>query len=116
MQEIKERFIENTKKYSDKISLHQTMSSVYLKNRTEPFDIAYIDGSHTSADTLVDAVQAHLLLNPGGVMIFDDYLWAGLMEAPDVPKSAINAFLTCFAEHYELRQMGYQVVLKKKVL
>ena len=41
-----------------------------------PFDLIYIDGSHTAADVLTDAVLAFQLLRVGGVMIFDDYLWS----------------------------------------
>jgi predicted O-methyltransferase YrrM len=40
------------------------------------FDFVYIDGSHQAPDVLCDAVLAFRLLRVGGVMAFDDYLWA----------------------------------------
>jgi predicted O-methyltransferase YrrM len=65
-----------------------------------PFDLIYIDGSHTAADVLIDAVLAFQLLRVGGVMIFDDYLWsmepALSVDPLNMPKPAIDAFATVF--------------------
>ena len=64
------------------------------------FDLIYIDGSHTAADVLIDAVLAFQLLRVGGVMIFDDYLWsmepASSVDPLNMPKPAIDAFATIF--------------------
>jgi predicted O-methyltransferase YrrM len=74
--------------------------SDFIAARSQPFDLIYIDGSHTAPDVLSDAVLAFHLLRVGGVMIFDDYLWS--MEAPlhvdplNMPKPAIDAFTTVF--------------------
>jgi predicted O-methyltransferase YrrM len=65
-----------------------------------PFDLIYVDGSHTAPDVLVDAVLAFQLLRVGGLMVFDDYLWS--MEPPlsadplNLPKPAIDAFAMIF--------------------
>ena len=65
-----------------------------------PFDLIYIDGSHTAADVLTDAVLAFQLLRVGGVMIFDDYLWsmepALSVDPLNMPKPAIDAFAMIF--------------------
>lgn len=72
-----------------------------ITERADPFDLIYVDGSHTAADVLTDAVLAFQLLRVGGIVIFDDYLWA--MEPPlaadplNTPKFAIDAFTTAFA-------------------
>ncbi len=76
-----------------------TLSSLIAEGR-EPFDLIYVDGSHTAPDVLTDAVLGFRLLRVGGVMIFDDYLWS--MEGPlhvdplNMPKPAIDAFTTTF--------------------
>jgi predicted O-methyltransferase YrrM len=60
-------------------------------------DFIYIDGSHMAQDVLVDAVMAWKLLKPGGVMIFDDYLW--VIDADNIhknPKIAIDSFVHVF--------------------
>lgn len=58
------------------------------------FDFVYVDGSHTAADVLCDAVLAFRLLRSGGVMCFDDYLWRDgePMDPINCPKAAIDAF------------------------
>jgi cephalosporin hydroxylase len=114
MEAVKNRFLKNTEPFKNKITLHQTFSYDYLKRRTKEADIIYIDGDHTSHACLTDAILSHLLLNKGGILIFDDYLWAGLIEGLDVPKGAINAFISAFAEQYQLISIGYQVILQKK--
>ena len=44
-----------------------------LKAERGTYDAIYVYGSHTSADTLLDAMSCWTLLKPGGIMIFDDY-------------------------------------------
>lgn len=65
-----------------------------------PFDLIYIDGSHTAADVLTDAVLAFQLLRVGGVMVFDDYLWsmepALYVDPLNMPKPAVDAFAAIF--------------------
>ena len=39
----------------------------------ESYDIIYVDGSHTTPDTLEDLVLSFRLLKPGGILIMDDY-------------------------------------------
>ena len=74
--------------------------SDFIAGASQPFDLIYVDGSHTAPDVLTDAVLAFHLLRVGGVVIFDDYLWS--MEAPlnvdplNMPKPAIDAFTTVF--------------------
>ena len=66
------------------------------------FDFISVDGSHQAADVLADAVLAFRLLRSGGVMTFDDYLWAPVrrgMENPLItPKAAVDAFTTIHSQ------------------
>jgi predicted O-methyltransferase YrrM len=87
----------------------------------ESFDVVYIDGSHNQADVLEDAVLCWRLLKPGGLLIFDDYRWAGCFnlgnasDAPtDMPKLAIDAFCRCFAADLDVVQNSYQLIVRKR--
>jgi len=75
-------------------SFHELCALVAEK--VPPFDFISVDGSHQAVDVLADAVLAFRLLRSGGVMAFDDYLWAPVrrgMENPLVtPKAAVDAF------------------------
>jgi predicted O-methyltransferase YrrM len=73
------------------------------------FDLAYIDGSHQAPDVLFDAVAAFRLVRPGGLIIFDDYLWTGAPQregaAVDLlhcPKPAIDAFTNLYRQKISL--------------
>ena len=61
------------------------------------FDLIYIDGSHEAPDVLCDAVFGFRLLRVGGVIVFDDYLWAEHLpygrDPLRCPKPAIDAFV-----------------------
>lgn len=112
---VKERFRDNVKPHATKVFAHEQRSTEYLQeNQDKEFDLIYVDADHTSSACLTDGVLSHLILKPGGIIIFDDYLWAGLAHAPNVCKGAIDAFMECYSEQYELLSCGYQVALRKK--
>lgn len=111
---VKNRFVNNTLEWKDKVILKVEESTNFLKNCEAKFDLIYIDGNHYSFQVLIDVVLAHLLLKRRGLIIFDDYLYGGLGVSPLVPKGAIDAFMTCFFQFYEPISMGYQIILRKK--
>jgi predicted O-methyltransferase YrrM len=112
MKAVRARFKENIGGYTN-VSVFKASTTEYLKYGKEA-DLIYIDASHRAGDVLTDAVLSHLLLKPGGIIIFDDYLWGGLVKAPNLPRAAIDAFMECYAEDYEVMHSGYQMILRKK--
>ena len=110
MDGVEARFDRNVKLAIDRaaapVSLHKIKRrsalalSDYIARGEPQFDLIYIDGSHTAADVLVDAVLAFQLLRVGGMMIFDDYLWsmepALSVDPLNLPKPAIDAFTATF--------------------
>jgi predicted O-methyltransferase YrrM len=77
------------------------------------FELAYIDGSHMAADVYSDAVLTWSLMEPGGIVIFDDYEWDLMNSDIERPKLGIDAFLAAAAGHYRELHRGYQVVIAK---
>lgn len=77
------------------------------------FDFIYIDGSHTAPDVMTDACMAFPLLKKGGVMLFDDYLWAAVPGLLHRPKMAVDLFVTLFSEQCDLILIGQQVAIRK---
>jgi predicted O-methyltransferase YrrM len=78
------------------------------------WDLVYIDGSHLARCCLEDSVLAWQLLRPGGIVIWDDYIWrppAGRVSP--TCKVAIDAFLQCYAGCYEELERGRQVKVRK---
>jgi hypothetical protein len=82
------------------------------------FDFVYVDGSHQAPDVLTDAVLAFKLTKTGGLMIFDDYLWAenltGGVDPIRSPKIAVDAFTNIFCRKIRIIQAPlYQIFLQK---
>jgi hypothetical protein len=81
----------------------------------ERFDLIYLDGSHFGLDVLVDAAVSWQLLENGGFLVFDDYLWAELGDDPLLrPRPAIDAFLAFVEGKYELLFAHEQVAVRKR--
>ncbi len=81
--------------------------------REKSFDLVYIDGSHRAEDVRVDALLSWSILKPGGVAIFDDYLWELELPTEDRPQIAIDEFLNEFRSELEILHSGYQLIVRK---
>jgi predicted O-methyltransferase YrrM len=77
------------------------------------FDLAYIDGSHIAADVYRDATLTWPMIQPGGIVIFDDYEWDMQAEESELPKVGIDAFLATLGGQYQELYRGYQLVIGK---
>jgi predicted O-methyltransferase YrrM len=78
------------------------------------YDLIYVDGSHLAPNVLEDAVLSFPLLKSGGLLIFDDYLWADLPGPLERPGPAIDAFLMLYEGRYELLHKELQVFIRKR--
>ncbi|MGC4093802.1 MAG: class I SAM-dependent methyltransferase [Polyangiaceae bacterium] len=81
------------------------------------FDIAYIDGSHHPTHVLEDALAVWPLLEPGALLVFDDYE-LGASYPPELareadPKPGIDAFLRFVTGQYREVERGYQLAIRK---
>jgi len=77
------------------------------------FDLAYIDGSHMAADVYSDAVLTWPMVEPGGIVIFDDYEWDLMGSDCERPRLGIDAFLAAFRGEYRELHRAYQLVIAK---
>jgi predicted O-methyltransferase YrrM len=114
---VSERLLENIRNTGreQQIRIHQgTSRSILRKLPVGTYDFVYVDGSHSTADVLEDAVLSFGLMKLGGVMAFDDYLW----DDPEhnqrgTPRLAINAFLAVYNRDLEVLDKGEQVWVRK---
>jgi hypothetical protein len=78
--------------------------------RTHPaepvFDLIYIDADHHADAALRDAVLAWPMLKAGGLMIFDDYLWADMPLEVQRPKLGIDASVRAYADRLQCIAIG----------
>lgn len=103
---------------ANQITKHKGPSGEVLRDSSlGKFDIIYIDGSHTAADVLADAVLAWGLLEEGGLLIFDDYGWTGrkggALPPELLPRMAVDLFLAAYRFEVEVVDIGYQVAVRR---
>ena len=123
MNAVWERFCRNTDEFvaSGRLSVVVGRSQPFLasqiaRDETAPgqgYHIIYVDGSHAAPDVLSDAVLSWALLEPGGVMVFDDYVWAGMTTDQERPRFAIDSFLACFLGQYDELHRGVQIIVRR---
>jgi len=112
-----DRFIENTKKYEERIIIMEGASQYLLKGQGKDYyDFIYVDGSHQASDVLEDAILAFPLLKENGIMIFDDYTWGQGMSLYEIPMTGINAFLNVYGNQIEILEKNSQVVIRKRLV
>lgn len=121
MGEVQQRFLRNMEKLENLKPLNwyaiRETSVMALGEKIQEsyiFEFIYIDGSHQAKDVLTDACMAWQVLAPGGIMVFDDYVWGDPRDILHRPKIAIDAFVNIFAEELSVIHSGYQLVVKKR--
>lgn len=119
MKEIRraeEAFHHNIAEFAGRIRPIKGYSSAVLPrllDEGEHFDLVFIDGSHAYADVVTDSQFGWRLLKPGGVLIWDDYLWRRAEYGRLVPKLAIDEFLSAHRGAYETLWAFKQVAIRK---
>ena len=93
---------QNKTKYFKHKSQSYLVLSKMIADGVGDFDLIYVDASHYAVDVLTDAVLSFKLLKAGGMLIFDDYLWAGDENIVYYPKIAIDSFTNIFSKHIKL--------------
>ncbi len=82
----------------------------------EKFDLIYVDAGHHEDEVRSDTNLAWPMLNVGGVMIWDDYLWEYPPYGGKNPKPAIDEFLIKNRGNYRVLFAAYQVIAEKSRL
>lgn len=70
-------FINNISKSKNfqKIMFHRMYSYEFYNKNTKKFNFIYVDGSHLIDDIKIDFNESLKILELGGFLAFDDYLW-----------------------------------------
>ncbi|MBN8938638.1 MAG: class I SAM-dependent methyltransferase [Rhizobiales bacterium] len=113
---VEQRFDSNLAEFGGRVQKIKDTSSRALARlgaEGRRFDLAYIDGSHRSADVLADATSCWPMMNPGGIVIFDDYEWTFFADEADRPKPGVDAFLLRQAGQYRELHRDYQLIIEK---
>lgn len=113
---IQTNFEHNISFFKDNINfdIHKGYSQYELPKLAQAgkqYDFIYVDASHQSDDTFVDAYFAHKMLKKGGLIIFDDFAWKDPKKPHEncSPEVGIRLFFSLYFEQYQGLFTGYQV-------
>jgi hypothetical protein len=84
----------------------------FLKNNVR-FNFIYIDGSHLLLDCYMDLVLSWNILEKGGIIVVDDYLYKKDENILHSPFEAVNHFLKVFEGNYKILHIGFRIFLEK---
>jgi len=116
---IESRFDHNLAPFRTRVEKFKGTSKDGLRSLAEQgrrFDLAYIDGSHAPDDVAADSTSVWPLIEPGGVIIWDDYKWGvvhGNLPLDQRPQGAIDNFLSGHVGSYRQLAVGYQLIVEK---
>jgi predicted O-methyltransferase YrrM len=86
-----------------------------LIKEDKKYDFIYIDGSHKCIDCYADCLLGWQVLNNGGIMAIDDYLYdSSNKNILEMPLYGAEHFLNRYKDEYNLINKGYRVFLQKK--
>ena len=113
-----ERFKHNTKDYNDKIiSLRGCSNEMISQIPDASIDFAFIDGDRPDRpdrpahQVYLDGKLTLRCMKPGGIIIFDDYLWKCGTEVTAI---GVDKFVEEFSGQVEVIQKNDQLVIKVK--
>ena len=112
---IEQNFDKNTYVYQNNKRLKKVKdtSNNFFKKNSENFDLIYVDGDHASEQVSLDINNSWKILNKGGYLILDDYLWWYYKELDKNPSSPINNFITNNLSEISFLKIWQQVIIKK---
>ncbi|PAQ02881.1 class I SAM-dependent methyltransferase [Mesorhizobium mediterraneum] len=116
MSSVESRFDKNLAPFGSRLEKLKGLSIEILpKLRREgrTFGLVYVDGDHQAASSFADASLAWQILETGGIMILDDYVWMPDRPAADRPQAGIDAFLGSIEGQFEELRRGYQIIIRK---
>ena len=93
----------------------------FFAKNSKKFNFIYIDASHKKADVELDLVESFKILDIGGIIACDDYLWCTPNDPwqnpvgdPElIPHHAINEFISNNFDKVEILINNYQFWFKK---
>ncbi|MGV3633065.1 MAG: class I SAM-dependent methyltransferase [Pseudorhodoplanes sp.] len=116
LRNIEARFDANTGAFSgriEKVKASSVDALIQLGVAERRFEIAYIDGGHRAREVYADSALTWPLMAPGGLVIFDDYLWQQMPDPMDNPMPGVDAFLRSIDGQYKMVHSDYQVAIVK---
>lgn len=118
LQSLESRFYANVDKCTNRDKLRVIKAKtqdglITLHSEGKGFDFIYVDASHVAIDVLADALLCWHMLQEGGTLVFDDWIWKRYNEYVYNPRIGIAAFLRCAEHVIEAQETEGQIWVSK---
>ncbi len=112
--DIERRFLRNLDRFERKVEVLKGVSWRVLPELLEgrkSFDLIYLDGNHLAWAVYLDLCFCISLLEPGGLLIIDDY-WRVRQHGHSCVKQAVDDIYSAFRDYLSVVSVYRQVVLR----
>ena len=112
---IEKNFDSNTSEFHSSgrlIKIKNTSNYFFLKNQ-KTYDLIYVDGDHSSDQVTEDINNSWKLLNKGGYLILDDFMWWYYKNLNKNPSTPINNFIIKYISEIKSLKVWHQVIIEK---
>jgi predicted O-methyltransferase YrrM len=116
MRGVEDRFDRNLAAFGPRVEKRKGRSDAalaQLKQEQRRFDLAYIDGGHRYDQVLADSLGVWQMVEPGGVIIWDDYEWGDSARPEEQVRPAVDAFLRDHKNEHRLLAKTYQIAIER---
>ncbi len=112
---IEKNFDLNTKYFSKikKLVKFKTTSDEFFNMNNDNFDLIYVDGDHNAQQVSKDINNSWNILNKGGYLILDDYMWWYYNDLKKNPSTPINNFIRNNINDIAHLIVWHQIIIKK---
>lgn len=112
--DVERRFLRNLGRMDAKVEVLKGLSWRLLPELLEQgktFDLIYLDGNHLAWAVYLDLCFCLSLLEPGGLVVIDDY-WRDRQHGHSCVKQAVDDVFRTFRDHLSVVAVYRQVVLR----
>ena len=88
-------------------------SDEFFKINNIKFDLIYVDGDHKAQQVSKDINNSWNILNKGGYLILDDFMWWYYSDLKKNPSTPINNFIKNNINDIAHLIVWHQVIVKK---
>ena len=90
-------------------------SNEFFLSNSKKYDLIFVDGDHSSDQVKIDIENSWKVLNKGGYLILDDYMWWFYKDLKKNPSSSINNFIVDHISEISSLKIWHQIIIKKNI-
>ena len=100
---------------NNRLEKFKMTSNKFFLNNSKKYDLIFVDGDHSSAQVKIDINNSWKVLNKGGYLILDDYMWWFYKDLKKNPSTSINNFIINHISEISSLKIWHQVIIKKNI-